>query len=303
VAIGDARREWKQLDPAMTSYRNALATAQKSVSMFPREATIHNEVYIASDRIGRVHADRNQPDQALASFRQATSAVRHATDLNSRDPVLWSNLYLSELAGAKALRDSGRDNGELEKAYRNAVAAAIRAADLAPDNPVMHHQVGLARWWLGDYFERSGKRDESIAEYGKAIEAAQLSVHATKGNPNSPRLWNVLSGVQRVMGHLHRENDLKTALPYYRASAAAAEKAVQLDPASVEYRLDLAEALATQADALAAGPPANRVERSVALERAISELARLYQQGRLNDNWQKRLRDLEGQRRRLVEAR
>jgi eukaryotic-like serine/threonine-protein kinase len=233
--------------------KDALAAGQRAIDLAPEDSRWRV-------RLGRMQF-------AAGNVTDATIELQHAIDLAKDNPIAYYDLGLADmqmgnLVKAEAnLRESAKlepyvdtfgalgNVAELEGKFDNAAALYKQGIALAPDSYQAWGNLGSAYLW-------SGRRDDSLQAYHKAIE---LALAEQTKSPNDPRLLNQLAAYYASSGQGNK------SLVFLRKALALAP-----DDPNVSYRAgetyeilgQREKAIPLIARALAQGYHATEFERS-----------------------------------------
>jgi predicted O-linked N-acetylglucosamine transferase (SPINDLY family) len=210
--LGVAHTTLKQLDKAVTCFRNGLAIA-------PDDAAIHNNLGYTLQELGRL-------EEAMAHYERALQIAPAYAEAHN-------NL-------GNALKDMGRLGA--------AIACYERALAIAPDYTFAHNNMGVAFQKSGrldravacylkalainpDYAEAHSNLGGAYNDLGQANEALAHNQRALAINPNDAAAHNNLGVLLRGIGR--REGAL-----------ASLQRAIAIKPAYADAHSNLANVLA-----------------------------------------------------------
>lgn len=208
-----------KIDEAIKAMKDAVAQNPKHVMAWASLGSLYKQ---------KMPTEKSKDDKAK-DLDLSIDAYEHATQITTKDPVLWTNLGTAYANAGKldqaltALTTACKLNPKdpeiraylgtvmrKKNDYNGAITNLEIAVKLKPDNPDWQHNLGVA-------YRFAKRDDDAIAAFQRAIAL----------NPNDATYHFDLGVAYR------RKQDPDKAIPEY-------EKAVALDPGNTETLFDLA---------------------------------------------------------------
>jgi tetratricopeptide (TPR) repeat protein len=319
MQMGRLYEERSEHERVQESFGKALAYAKRAIELKPTDDVLTKNLasaYIGVSRGKRrwvVEQKTLSASEALRGLTDAVNAGENAVRIQPDSFLGHNELTISQLEIGRVYLDR-REHQLAIGSFKKALAHAKRAVELAPQNKTLQANLVLAFWdhgeaqlMSGDALKKEYKQEPALKVYREATSDLTEALRLATARPEDRQRLSTRLGLAhgRVgallleMGEDHELiGDRDGALRAYRDSLSALEKAVQADPDDANLQLYLVNALRGQVRIFPDRAGGSQTERLAALDRAVSELRRLDQQGKLASEWKTVLRDLEEEQKR-----
>jgi tetratricopeptide (TPR) repeat protein len=228
----------KDQDGALKSYEKALRASEKAASLAPQKAGYHSNNSLAHEKIGIILKDQKKLKDALTTFELSEQSQRKACEIDGKNHLHFNRLFLILYNHIAPLKKQLWDyNGEVT-AYKDALKATQKAAQLAPNHAVHYQNQFYAHLKIGELLWDRGKTSDALDAYMKSEKAILKTIGF---NENDARYWNNYALLlYDHMGPLCKElDDQKCVSKAYGGALNAVEKTTVLQPENTVYQNNL----------------------------------------------------------------
>ena len=244
--VAGLRTQQKDDDAVRKAYQDSLAPIMKAAELAPTDPVYQDNLALAQQRVGDSFRDSAKFDQAQEHYDAAENAWQNALQLNRNKNINESASYQNRLFllfydHVATLRRQQKDNAAVRKAYQASLAPIVKAAELAPTEPVYQNNLALAQAQVGDSFRDTGKFAQAQEHYAAAEKAWRNALHLKESAEYQNGLFLLFN--DHVAELREKQKDEAGQLKTYQDALDAERKAVALAPKEGDYRVSEALAL------------------------------------------------------------
>jgi serine/threonine protein kinase/tetratricopeptide (TPR) repeat protein len=225
-------------------FRRAIAIGEKLAAEDATDAACRADLAEAYNGLGTHLEDMNRHEDAMNSQRRAHTLIEDAVQ---RDPSN-ADYTVMLLKIRNNLAAITKDPQEAEKLFRQNKVQGEKALEHFPDNIALRSKLALSCWNLGGTLAELGKISEAKSILYRAVELREKLLDDSLEEPYPHRaLGTALSSLAQL---LVKEGNYTEACRHLKRAVAHCRTAVNMTPASQEYREIFCIVLALLADTL-----------------------------------------------------